>query len=226
MIHRRMPAPLRLMPDVVQRHVLHFESEIERAAREFAASLPHDARVLDAGAGETQYAPLFAGQRYVAVDLGVGDEAWSYSNLDAIARLEHLPFADRTFDACVNIVTLEHVPDPARVLRELARVLKAGGCLLLVTPLEWEEHQQPHDYFRYTRYGLEHLVRCAGLDIERLDAVGGLFRLLARRLLNAGQLVPLLIPIVAVPALVLPVLDALDRERRSTLGHICLARKP
>ena len=76
MIYRRMPALLRVLPDAVQRHVLHFEGLIEGAAREFAAALPRGARVLDAGAGEAQYAALFDGHRYVAVDLGVGDAAW------------------------------------------------------------------------------------------------------------------------------------------------------
>ncbi len=231
MIYRRKPAPLRLMPAALQRHVLHFEASIEDAARAFAASLPRGGRVLDAGAGESQYEPLFAGLHYVAVDLAVGDSEWSYRRLDAIADLASLPLAANSFDGAVNIVTLEHVQRPAAVLAELARVLRPGGRLLLVTPLEWEEHQQPHDYFRYTRYGVAHLLAGAGLEVERLDAAGGFFRLLARRLLNMPQFFPplvawLVLALVAVPALLLPLLDSFDRRRAFTLGHICIARKP
>lgn len=231
MIYRRMPAPLRLMPAAVQRYVLSFEAAIEDAAREFGRALPAGSRLLDAGAGESQYEPLFEGLRYVAVDLGVGDSEWSYRRLDAIADLARLPFADGTFAGAVNIVTLEHVREPAAVLAEIARVLASGGRLLLVTPLEWEEHQQPHDYFRYTRYGVEHLLQSAGLVVERLDAAGGFFRLLSRRLLNAPQFFPpliawLVLAMVAGPALLLPLLDRLDRRRAFTLGHICIARKP
>jgi SAM-dependent methyltransferase len=226
MMHNRMPPLLRALPDALQRRVLHFEAQIEDAARAFAAALEPGARVLDAGAGELQYAPLFERHRYVAIDLGVGDTGWAYDRLDAVARLEQLPFSDASFDACLNIVTLEHVTDPARVLREIARVLRPGGVLLLVTPLEWEEHQAPHDYYRYTRYGIEHLLTAAGLRVRELRAAGGLFRVLARRLLNAGQTMPVLMPLVAVPALMLPSLDRFDSERRFTLGHICTAYRP
>ena len=51
--------------------------------------------------------------------------------------------------------------------------------------MEWEEHQQPHDYFRYTRYGLEHLTGRPGSSIYGSKPVGGFFRLLSRRLMNS-----------------------------------------
>jgi SAM-dependent methyltransferase len=218
-----------MMPNWLQRHVLHFEASIEDAVREFSAGLPEGARVLDAGAGESQYAECFANHRYVAVDLGIGDQTWEYSHLDAIADLEHLPFSENAFDACVNIVTLEHVREPALVLGELSRVLRPGGRLLLVTPLEWEEHQQPHDYFRYTRHGLEYLLSKAGLRVDRIEPVGGFFRLLSRRLMNAPQfgVAGALIGIASAPiALTLPLLDGLDRSKHFTLGHISIAAKP
>jgi SAM-dependent methyltransferase len=231
MIYRRKPALLRALPDSLQRQVLYFESAIEDAIRGFANSMPRDARVLDAGAGEAQYESLFTGLRYTAVDLGVGDADWSYSRLHAVADLEKLPFRGDAFDGCINVVTLEHVKEPAAVVAEMARVLRPGGRLLLVTPLEWEEHQQPHDYFRYTRHGLEYLVTRAGLQVERLDAIGGFFRLLSRRLLNAPQFFPspagiVVLAGVALPALLLSALDGLDRKRHFTLGHICIAHKP
>jgi SAM-dependent methyltransferase len=215
-----------MTPHFVQRHVLHFEACIEDAVRSFADGLPRNARVLDAGAGEAQYAPLFEGLRYIAVDLAVGDATWSYDSLDAVADLSSLPFGRDLFDGAVNIVTLEHVCEPAAVMKELARVLRPGGSLLLVTPLEWEEHQQPHDYFRYTRYGVTYLVESAGLRVEKLEPVGGMFRLLARRMLGAAMLAPVLLPLFAPVALVLPLLDGLDHGRQFTLGHICVARKP
>lgn len=225
MIYRRMPAPLRAMPEFVQRYVLNFEARIEEALRTFAGALPSGAAVLDAGAGEAQYASLFRGFRYVAVDLGIGDESWEYGSLDALAELERLPFPDDTFDAAINIVTLEHVREPKAVLAEIARVLRPGGRLLLVTPFEWEEHQQPHDYYRYTRYGLQHLLESASLATESITPAGGLFRVLARRLLTAGLTVPILLPMFAPLALLVPLFDRFDESRVFTLGHLTLARK-
>ena len=161
----------------------------------------------------------------------MGDQAWDYSKLDVLGDLETLPFPDGTFAAAINIVTLEHVLHPAQVLCELSRVLAEGGRLLLVAPLEWEEHQQPHDYGRFTRYSLDHLLRKAGFTEISIRPVGGIFRLISRRLLNALQYFPGPLMLVAAvffapPALLLPLLDPLDQKRASTLGYICSARKP
>jgi len=190
--------------------------------------------VLDAGAGEGRYAHLFARQRYCGVDLAVGDTAWDYGRLDAIADLNALPFRAGQFDAAIHIVTIEHLAEPACALGEIARTLATGGLLLVAAPHEWEVHQAPHDYFRYTRYGLRYVLEKAGFEVCDLREAGGFFRLLARRLLNGLQFfsggfrwlgfVPaamLLVP----PALILPFFDFLDRDRNFTLGYISVARK-
>ena len=112
--------------------------------------------------------------------------------------------------------------------------LTPGGALLLVAPHEWEVHQAPHDYFRYTRHGLEYLLVRAGFEHLDIRPVGGYFRLLSRRLLNGLQFfaggwrwigfLPAAV-LLGPPALVLPFLDFLDRDRNFTLGYICTAKK-
>jgi SAM-dependent methyltransferase len=224
----RLPKPLR-------RHVLYFEEEIQNAVVALARELPAGARVLDAGAGEGQYARYFAKQRYFGVDLAVGDRAWDYTRLDAVADLTALPFQSGTFDAALLIVTIEHLCEPGCALAELSRTLAPGGKLVVAAPHEWETHQTPNDYFRYTRFGLIYLLEKAGFEISELRAAGGYFRLLARRLLNGLQFftggfrwlgfIPAAI-LVIPPALLLPFLDFLDRDRNFTLGYIGTARKP
>ena len=216
----RLPRPLR-------RHILHFEAEIEDAVAALA-------RVLDAGAGEGKYARYFARQRYCGVDLAVGDTAWDYSRLEAIADLTSLPFRAGAFDAVLNIVTMEHLREPGRALAEMARVAAPGGCLLVAAPHEWEVHQAPHDYFRFTRHGMTYLLENAGWEVREVRAAGGYFRLLARRLLNGLQFfsggwrwlgfIPAAVLLVP-PALILPLLDFLDGERNFTVGYVCTARK-
>lgn len=220
-----------VLPGPARRYILHFETAIEDAVARFAAALAPGGRLLDAGAGEGNYKKYFAKQRYCGLDLGVGDRDWDYSRLDVVSDLAQLPFRDATFDACLNVVTLEHVREPALVVAELARTLAPGGRMLLIAPHEWEEHQQPHDYYRYTRYGLEYLLRQAGMIEISIDPVGGFFRLLSRRMLNGLQFFPgplmlLAAVFLAPPALLLPLFEPLDRRRNFTLGYICSARKP
>jgi len=221
-------------PRWLRRHVLHLEGLIEDAVARAAAALPDRARVLDAGAGESPHAAYFARQRYCGVDLAVGDGAWDYSRLDVLADLTRLPFPTGCFDAAINISTLEHVREPACVLRELARTLAPGGALLLIVPFDWEVHQAPHDYYRYTRHGLAYLLERAGFVEIEIQPAGGYFRLLARRLLNGLQFfaagfrwlgfLPAALVLVP-PGLVLPFFDFLDRDRNFTLGYICTAKK-
>lgn len=222
------------LPRPIRDYILFFEGLIERQLRQFAASLPRGAMVLDAGAGEGRHAALFGGQRYLAVDLAVGDTAWNYTRLDAVSDLCALPFRDASFDAAINVVTLEHIHDPARALREIARTLKPGARVFLAVPQDWEVHQAPHDYFRYTRHGVEHLLRQAGLKPLRIDPAGGYFRLLSRRLLNGLQFFVggwrwiLFLPAavcLAPPALLLPLVEPLDAHKNFTLGYLCEAQR-
>jgi len=222
------------LPKVLRRQILHFEVEIEDAVAAFARALPAGARVLDAGSGEGQYKHHFGGQRYTGVDLGGGDKGWDYSGLDTVADLTALPFAEGAFDAAIHIVTIEHLCEPGRALAEIARSLRDGGELLIAAPHEWEVHQAPHDYFRYTRYGLAYLLERAGMQVVELRPAGGYFRLLARRLLNGLQFFTgglrwlLFVPaalFLVPPALLLPLLDSLDRDRNFTLGYLCKAKK-
>lgn len=218
------------MPASWRRYVQHFEAVLEDAVSEFAASLPKGATLLDAGAGEGNYKHYFGAQRYCGLDLGVGDRQWNYSKLDVLGDLCALPFRDEAFDACLNVVTLEHVKEPALVIREIGRALRPGGRFLLIVPFEWEEHQQPHDYFRFTRFSLKYMLDQAGFCDVAIRPVGGFFRMLSRRMFSALQFFPgptiLIGAILFVPpALLLPLLEPLDQRRTFTLGYICSARK-
>lgn len=211
-----------------------------------AATLPPSARVLDAGAGEGRFRDLFAHTRYTGVDLAVGDATWNYAGLDAINTLEQLCFADNTFDVVVFTQVMEHLPEPGAVIAELARVLRPGGLLILVAPQSWHEHQVPHDFYRYTSYGIRYLLQKHGLAVTQMTSLGGYFWYLSFQLQQlpywvfsrnrAGRSLPAPLRLglkaataaifeVALPLLLYD-LDRLDQVREATLGHFCLARKP
>ena len=225
----------RILPQALLDRLDPVEARIRAAVAGLAGNLAHGNRVLDAGAGECRFRPLFARARYVSIDHERGDVSWDYSRLDVIGDLEALPLASRAFDGVLNIVVLEHVERPEKALEEMARVLKPGGRLLLVAPLEWELHQVPEDYFRFTAYGLRSLLGRVGFRIVRLEPMGGYFWLLGRRAFNflgffqTGWRVILLPLFVPIFGLLLPLagyyLDWLDREKAFTLGYIVVAEK-
>ncbi len=219
-----------MVPAFLRAQIFHFENEIEERVRAFAAQLAPATLLLDAGAGEGQYRAYFPHCRYVGVDLAVGDRAWNYSRLEARADLLQLPFRDASFKAFLSVVTLEHVIDPGLALAEMARTAEPGARLLLVVPHEWEVHQHPHDYFRFTRYGIEHLLDASAWQVQSITPGGGFFRLLSRRLMNSlqffpGYLMPLLALGVVPLALVVAGLDFLDQKRDYTLGYFVQAVK-
>ncbi len=226
---------VRLLPAFLTRRLLTAESRIDTAVQSFAANLPLQARVLDAGCGEAAHRSQFEGRMYIGIDSAIGDPNWDYSTLDAQADLGALPLKTASFDAALSVVVLEHTPDPAQALCEIARVLKPGGHLLLVVPQQWEMHQAPHDYWRFTRFGVERLLAQAGFAAPRIEPLGGFFTLAARRCLNAatffmrglGWIVfPFVAALAAAFALVLPLFDPLDRDKNFTLGYLCLVEKP
>jgi len=221
----------KVLPRFVLDRLDPFQAVIEEEARCAAAQTGDGQIALDAGAGRAQHGRYFAQGRYLALDSGRGDPSWDYSRLDVRGDLERLPLRDAAIDRILCMVVLEHTRDPRRVLSEFARVLKHGGRLFMVVPFLWEEHQAPHDYFRFTRYGLRHLLESAGFTAIQVRPAGGFFRLLSRRLLNGLQYfrglwwLPAAL-MLAPPALLAPVFDRLDRDRNFTLGYICTARKP
>jgi len=233
---RFIAAAKRVIPSALVDRLDPFEAAIRNFVDEVGAGTPPGSWVLDAGAGECRFKRFFSRSHYVGIDFAVGDAAWDYSKLDAIGRLEQLPFRDGCFDRVISIVVLEHVAEPGRAIEEFLRVLSSGGTVHLVVPHMWEEHQRPHDYFRFTSSGIRHLMERAGFQVSRVEPVGGYFWLLSRRLMALLSFTQrgwrwILFPFLApVFGLIVPLccyyLDHLDADRAYTLGFICEGSRP
>ena len=124
-------------------------------------------RVVDVGCGHKPYRELMGPgvTAYVGVDHPDGD-----ADADVRAEAHALPFDDGTFDAAVSFQVLEHLREPARCVREMHRVLRPGGRVVLTAPGVWPAHEVPRDYWRFTRYGMEALLRDAGFVDVRVVA--------------------------------------------------------
>lgn len=76
-------------------------------------------------------------------------------------------FSDGEFDVVVMSEVLEHVKTPHLAIQEIYRVLREGGKLILTAPFLFEMHDRPHDYYRFTKHGLEYLLGdFSQVDIE------------------------------------------------------------
>ncbi len=94
-----------------------------------------------------------------------------YPHLEVVGDAHHLPFTDNAFDAVICETLLEHVPEPARVINEMRRVLKPGGKIYVMMPFMFNFHAAPNDFYRFTHRGLEH--RMQGFQKEMLKVIAG-----------------------------------------------------
>jgi SAM-dependent methyltransferase len=141
-------------------------------------------RTLDLGAQNGPYAVWFP--RRVGVDIRPGRGVSIISDAQALGLL------DAVFDVVLCTEVLEHLPEPQSAIAEMYRVLKPGGMLLLTTRFLFPIHDAPHDYFRFTKYGLRHLLRRFDiLELEaETDSVGTLAVLLQRLGMQAQTIGP------------------------------------
>lgn len=96
------------------------------------------------------------------------------------ASRHKLPYPDQHFDLVVTTkVIMEHISEPADVMREIHRVLKPGGSAFIIAPHIRRQHQKPYDYFRFTEFALEYLAKKVGFSSWRIDAADGYFYTMA-----------------------------------------------
>lgn len=140
--------------------------------REFARG-----KLLDVGCGMRPYEKTwFAGaESYLGLDY-----LSERSKPDIVGSAEELPFPDEIYDTVVCTEVLEHVADPLRALKEMRRVLKPEGTLILTTPMYWPRHEVPYDFFRYPYDGLLALVKESDLKLIRMFNRGNAYAFLGQ----------------------------------------------
>ena len=89
-------------------------------------------------------------------------------NIDVVYDGVKIPFDNDTFDKIMLKCVLEHVDDPASILKEASRVLKLNGTMIIEVPFINPIHAAPDDYFRYTPNGLKKLIKDQKLHIASI----------------------------------------------------------
>jgi SAM-dependent methyltransferase len=148
-----------------------FYRDMEPLVAKYAAG-----RALDMGAGQLAWKDLLT--RHVEVYTS-GDLTPGHRQLDVVFDVTGgLPFADESFDTVFCCSVLEHAVEPWRAFSEMRRVLSAEGKAIVSVPFLFPLHDEPHDYYRFTGYGVRYLAQRSGFQVEEMVVNGGLFHLL------------------------------------------------
>ena len=197
--------------------------------------------ILDVGSRKQPYKSIFRFQKYVAIDIEKGE-------VDLIADICNLPLKEGIADLVICTEVLEHVQNTQEALKNLNRVIKKGGYLILSTPLLIGEHDFV-DYFRFTESALRYYLEKYGFEVVEFKRRGGIFSALYGILRSVpSQILPhttnappslqndqknvlknslfLLLSIISLPLVkIVIVLDRLDKRKEFTLGYeLCCMR--
>jgi SAM-dependent methyltransferase len=137
-------------------------------------ALPAQARILDAGCGsgrnmvELAHHGIVTGVELSGTSLQLAREREAGEVLEG--SVMDMPFDDSSFDLTVSLDVIEHLEDDVGALRELRRVTKPGGALLVTVPAYqwlWSGHDEiNHHHRRYNRRALLAAAREGGWQLE------------------------------------------------------------
>jgi len=108
-------------------------------------------------------------------------DTWEYLNIDHDTKPDYCCSADNTlierdsFDIALLSEVLEHIESPIVVLKEMKRILKPNGKLILTMPFLYPVHADPSDYQRWTDTKIKLELEILGFNDISVNAMGGVF---------------------------------------------------
>jgi len=184
-------------------------------------------KILDAGCGIGMYGLEYALKNNISV-IGVDlsedkirnakklKESLQAKNIQFLeGDLTKLNFKDDSFDFIICSDVLEHIPNDEKALKELGRVLKKNGTLLLTFPYNYEHSREVMKKFGHMRPGydesiINRMARKNDLRIEKMQGYTYFFGKLAWRLNEKTFKIPALAAIMFYPLYLLTYLDIIN----------------
>lgn len=198
----------------------YLDNQYERddfVSRELAQLAP-GLRILDAGAGSQRYRNDCRHLDYVSQDFGNyrSDEKpslttangsaqcqYEYGATDIIGNIWDIDVRDSTFDVVLCTEVIEHIPYPIEAVRELGRVLKPGGLMILTAPSNCLRHFDPYFYTTgFSDRWFEAILPLHGFTISQLEPVGDYYRWMAVELARTAKNSGLLAASALAPAFI------------------------
>jgi len=122
--------------------------------------------VLDFGCGRKPYRSIFTNvSEYIGVDFENEGHPHENEDIDVFYDGKSLPFESEQFDVVFSSEVFEHVENLDEMIKELHRVLKPGGKLLVTVPFVYMEHEMPYDFRRFSINGLASFLKNNGFTV-------------------------------------------------------------
>ena len=131
--------------------------------------------LLDMGCGIKPFRYVYQNYCETSVGIDVAQTPHGTEMVDMLYDGKKIPFPNEEFDYVFSTEVMEHVPEPKDFLKEIYRVLKPGGVLIMTVPFMVPLHEEPHDYYRYTKYALKYLVETTGFSSHRIHSFSEYF---------------------------------------------------
>lgn len=188
--------------------------------------------ILDAGCGSQRYKKYCSHLRYSGQDFAkfmdedqitlLGEknfgEKYAYGQLDYEGNIWDINEADASFDAILCTEVLEHIPYPIETVKELARLLKPGGKLIMTAPSNCLRHMDPYFYSSgYSDRWYVEILSKNGLSIQKIEIVGDYYRWMAVECARSILLPGFFNKIFLLPAFIYYFLKGPTKESQSTL---------
>lgn len=190
-------------------------------------------RLLDVGCGSMPFKKF------------IQNSVTEYHGLDIERRTENVQFLgdiqdmkmieSESYDTVICLNVLEHIPNPFRATTEIYRVLKKRGKLILSVPHPARLHEEPHDYYRFTKYGLNFVLNKAGFEVLKIIPNGGLFCFLGHQFSTIFVCLFWHIPVLKNIVFFLNRYlctelcfwfdKVVEKKKNFALGYICIAKK-
>ena len=148
--------------------------------------------LVDLGCGTAPHRVWYEGRVSSVTRVDWPGSPHDVAHVDVLADLnERLPLESESADTVILTSVLEHLRSPQTALAEVRRILRPQGVALIQVPFLYHVHEAPHDYFRYTRFGLDELLQSAGLRVVAGEAYGNLAAVLVDLGAKGGELIAL-----------------------------------
>lgn len=214
-------------------HYKFYQDELFKALKQHAKG-----KLLDIGCGNKPYKQLIEHQieSYLGCDIVQSEN----NTVDIICNADEIPMESSLFDTVISTQTIEHVENPQGLVAEAYRLVKPNGYLIISGPMYWPLHEEPFDFYRFTKYGFKHTIEHAGFEIETICPCGGKWALAGQALLHAiyptlynikgfkGKIIGFIVKTLRLIKLINIVFEHLDNhvtDYTNTMNYVVIAKK-